>query len=71
MRWVLSSLEIRDEERRNGFELQQGMLRMDIKRNFFTKRVIKLYNTLPREVVECLSLEVGKRCINTVLRDMI
>jgi len=44
---------------------------MDIRKNFFTERVIKHRKRLPREVVELPSLEVFKRHVDVLLRDMV
>ena len=49
-----------DRTRRNGLKLGQGRLRLDIRRKFFTQRVVMHWNRLPKEAVDAPSPEAFK-----------
>ncbi|KFR17676.1 hypothetical protein N306_00626, partial [Opisthocomus hoazin] len=55
----------------NGFKLREGRCRQDIRKKFFTRRVVKHWNRLPREVVEAPSLETFKARLDGALNNLV
>jgi len=53
------------------FKLRQRRLRLDIRRKFFTQRVVTHWNRLPKEAVDAPSLEAFKARLDVALGSLV
>ena len=60
-----------DRTRRNGLKLREGRLRLDIRKKFFTQRVVTHWNRLPKEAVDAPSLETFKARLDVALGSLV
>ncbi|KFW73636.1 hypothetical protein AS28_12199, partial [Pygoscelis adeliae] len=55
----------------HGLKLKEGRFRLDIRKKFFTVRVVRHWNRLPRQVVDAPSLEVFKARLDETLSNLV
>jgi len=60
-----------DRTKANGLKLRQGRFRLDIRRKFFTQRVVTHWNRLHKELVDALSLETFKARLDVALGSLV
>ena len=64
--WLFTRVDS-DWTRGDGFQLRQGRFRLDIRRNFFTQRMVTHWNRLPKEAVDAPFLEAFKARLDGAL----
>ena len=60
-----------DRTRGNASKLKEGRFRLDVRKKFFTLRVVKHWHRLPREAVAAPSLEVFEARLDGALSNLV
>jgi len=67
----LFSRECSDRTRSDGFKRKEGRFRLDTRKKFFTRQVVKHWPRLPREAVAGPSLAGFKARLDGALRNLV
>ena len=68
--WLFMRMDS-DRTRWNGLKLRQWRFRLGIRRRFFTQRVVRHWNRLPKEAVDAPSLEAFKARLDVALGSLV
>ena len=60
-----------DKMKGNGFKVEEGRFRLDIRKKFFTVRVVRHWNRLPNEAVDAPSLETFKARLDGAVSNLV
>jgi len=60
-----------DRTSSNGFKLKEGRFRLDIRKKFFTMRVVRHWHRLPRGAVDVPFLAVFKARLDGALSNLV
>ena len=67
----LFTVNTSDRTHENGVKLRRGKFRLDIRKRFFTKRVVTHWNRLPRDVVTAPTLSEFKKRLDCALSHIV